>query len=390
VRGNIDVIFLLIVAVLLLFGSVMSFSASSAYAAKKFADSAYFLKKYVLYMSLAVIAVLPFIVFSRPWFWKLFGAGTYFASLALLALVLVIGTAQGEAKRWIYVGGISFQPSEIAKLGLAMTLALFMSKYQERIENGQKKTDSFVFGVFLPGCIMVIPMGLIALEHHISCLLIVAAIGASVMFLGGTKTRWIVLLACGVAAAAVFLILVSDYAGDRVDIWLHIEQADPLDEAWQTLQGLYAIGSGGLLGKGLGNSYQKYGYVSEPQNDFIFTIICEELGAIGALLLIGLFGLLLWRGFKIAAQAPDRFSSLTVYALTVKTVLQAVLNIAVVTNSMPNTGISLPFFSSGGTALMLQIFEMGIILSISRFKRVPVAAVPPDAQKNDIDSITEE
>jgi cell division protein FtsW len=145
---------------------------------------------------------------------------------------------------------------------------------------------------------------------------------------------------------------------------------DPLGEAWQTLQGLYAIGSGGLFGLGLGNSRQKFGFVSEPQNDFIFTIICEELGFFGAVIVLLLFGLLVWRGFKIAAKAPDKFSALVVYGIVFKTALQAALNIAVVTNSMPNTGISLPFFSSGGTALAIQIFEMGIVLNISRFSHV--------------------
>jgi cell division protein FtsW len=173
----------------------------------------------------------------------------------------------------------------------------------------------------------------------------------------------------GVFAVGVVL-LFSDYAQERVMTWLFIDKADPQGSAWQTLQGLYAIGSGGIFGVGLGNSKQKYGYVSEPQNDFIFTIICEELGFIGAIAVMVLFGLLLWRGYKIASKAPDKFTSLVAYGLTTKIALQAILNIAVVTNSMPNTGIALPFFSSGGTALMLQIFEMGIILSISRYSYV--------------------
>ena len=170
-----------------------------------------------------------------------------------------------------------------------------------------------------------------------------------------------------VAVAGVFLILVSDYAQERVFTWIHLEDADPLDSAWQTWQGLYAIASGGLFGRGLGNSQQKYGYVSEPQNDFIFTIICEELGFFGAFAIVGLFSVLVWRGFKIASAAPDKFSALVVYGLTFKVALQVIMNIAVVTNSMPNTGVSLPFFSSGGTSLAVQLFEMGIILSISRY-----------------------
>jgi len=190
------------------------------------------------------------------------------------------------------------------------------------------------------------------------------------MFMGGTKMRWLAILAGLVILGGAALILFSSYADTRIELWLHIDQMDPLGEAWQTLQGLYAIGSGGLFGLGLGNSRQKFGFVSEPQNDFIFTIICEELGFFGAITVILLFVLLVWRGFKIASNAPDKFSALVVYGIVFKTALQAALNIAVVTNSMPNTGISLPFFSSGGTALAIQIFEMGIVLNVSRFSRV--------------------
>ena len=166
------------------------------------------------------------------------------------------------------------------------------------------------------------------------------------------------------------MILVSDYAQERVNTWINIDKVNELGPAYQTLQGLYAIGSGGFFGVGLGNSRQKYGYVPEPQNDFVFTIICEELGFFGAAVIMILFVLLIIRGFKIAARAPDKYTSLLVFGLTFKIALQTAMNIAVVTNSMPNTGISLPFFSSGGTALALQIFEMGIILSVSRFSTV--------------------
>ena len=187
------------------------------------------------------------------------------------------------------------------------------------------------------------------------------------MFFGGTRMRYLAVMAASVAAAGCLLVLVSSYAQVRVDTWLHIEEVDPLGSAWQTLQGLYAIGSGGLFGLGLGNGRQKHGYVSQPQNDFIFTVICEELGFVGAFCVLALFALLVIRGFRIAAKAPDRFSSLAVYGICAKLALQAILNVAVVTNSMPNTGVSLPFFSSGGTFLAMQIFEMGIVLSISRY-----------------------
>ena len=195
-------------------------------------------------------------------------------------------------------------------------------------------------------------------------------IGIAMMFMGGTRQKWIFVIICAIAAAGCLLILVSDYAQLRVNTWINIDEADPLGDAYQTLQGLYAIGSGGLFGVGLGNSRQKFGYIIEVQNDFVFTIICEELGFFGAALLIGLFALVVIRGFKIAARAPDKYSSLLVFGLIFKLALQVALNIAVVTNSMPNTGISLPFFSAGGTALALQIFEMGIVLSVSRFSTV--------------------
>ena len=245
-----------------------------------------------------------------------------------------------------------------------------MTKYEKKIELSQRFGGHFRYGVLYPVLVIGSICGLVVLEKHLSGLIIIGLLGLTVMFLGGADGKWMLgICAVGVVAVAVVL-LFSDYAQERVMTWLFIDKADPLGPAWQTLQGLYAIGSGGLFGVGLGNSRLKYGYVSEPQNDFIFTIICEELGFFGAALVITLFVLLLWRGYKIASKAPDKFTSLVVYGLTTKIALQTVLNIAVVTNSMPNTGISLPFFSSGGTALMLQIFEMGIILSISRYSYV--------------------
>lgn len=365
VRGSIDMWFMLIVLILIAFGAVMSFSASAVYAEQKYGNSTYFLWRYLLFALIAVIGTVPFILFARPWFWRLFGICAYGASIVLLLLVLVIGREGGGAQRWIQIGSLfTIQPSEVAKMAVVLTLALYMSKYEKKIRYGR---HTFKYGVVNPALIFGLICGLVALEKHISGLMIIGMIGIAVMFMGGTKSRYILLIIGAIAAAGVLLILVSDYAQERVMTWLHLEEADPLGSAWQTWQGLYAIGSGGLFGKGLGNSLQKYGYVSEPQNDFIFTIICEELGFFGAFLVVALFGLLVWRGFKIASKAPDRFSSLVVYGLTFKVALQTIMNIAVVTNSMPNTGISLPFFSSGGTSLAVQIFEMGIILSISRY-----------------------
>ena len=366
-RGSIDMWFMLIVVALLCFGAVMSFSASAVYAKQHYGESTYFLWRYIMFAAIAIIGTVPFIMFARPWFWRLFGVCSYAMSVILLLLVLLIGSEGGGAQRWIAIGPITIQPSEVAKMAVVLALALYMSKYEKRIKSDVPGNNSFRYGVINPALIFGFICMLVALEKHISGLMIIGMLGIAVMFMGGTRLKYIFLIVGAIAVAGVLLILVSDYARDRVTTWLFLEKADPLGSAWQTWQGLYAIGSGGLFGTGLGNSLQKFGYVSEPQNDFIFTIICEELGFFGALLVVLLFGLLVWRGFKIASKAPDKFSSLVVYGLTFKVALQTILNIAVVTNSMPNTGISLPFFSSGGTSLAVQIFEMGIILSISRY-----------------------
>ncbi|MBE6600037.1 MAG: cell division protein FtsW [Ruminococcaceae bacterium] len=367
VRSGIDIQFLVTVIALLAFGAMMSFSASHFYAEDMYGDSFYFLKHYIFFALIATAGTAFFVVYANPRFWKMFSFGVYGLSVVMLLLVLVIGTSGGGAQRWIEVGPITIQPSEIAKMAVIMMLALYMSHYQKEISSDHVFGGSVRHGVISPGLIIGIIIVLVMLEKHISGVMIIGMIGIAVMYLGGTKTKWIFLIFGVIAFAGAFLILVSSYAQDRVYTWLFIEQVDPLGSAWQTLQGLYAIGSGGIFGLGLGNSRQKYGYVSQPQNDFIFTIICEELGFVGAVLILSLFGFLIWRGFKIASRASDRFSQLVAYGLTVKLALQVILNIAVVTNSMPNTGISLPFFSSGGTALAVQIFEMGIILSISRY-----------------------
>ena len=367
VRGGIDVWFFLIVLGLILYGVIMAYSASSIYAAQYHDDSTYFIKKHLMYLAIAVVGTFPFVYLGRPWFWKFFAIAAYGISVVLLLAVLVMGTVFGGANRWIALGPITIQPSEIAKMSLIMFLSLFMAKYQKQINTVQKFGGHFTYGVLGPVIIIGIICGLVMLEKHLSGLIILGILGIVVMYLGGTKGKWFVGLGVmGVSVVSVVL-LFSEYARKRIDTWINIDKVDPLGEAWQTLQGLYAIGSGGFFGRGLGNSQQKYGYVSQPQNDFIFTILCEELGMLGVVILMGLVVLLVWRGYKIAANAPDKFCALTVYGLTTKVALQTILNIAVVTNSMPNTGISLPFFSSGGTALALQIFEMGIILSISRY-----------------------
>ena len=366
-RGNVDMWFLLWSMLLICFGAIMSYSASSVYAEQKYDNAAYFFIRYVLFAVLAIVGTSVFVIFARPWFWRMFAALSYVGSIFLLIIVILVGESGGGAQRWIAIGPITIQPSEIAKMAVVMVLALYMSKYEKEITSTHRLGGSFKKGVLIPMMFIGVICALIALEKHISGLMIVGMLGLAVMFMGGTRIKWLAMFLGIIAVAGVLLILVSDYAQERVAIWWNIEEADPLGSAWQTLQGLYAIGSGHLFGVGLGSSLQKHGYVSQPQNDFIFTIICEELGFIGALVLIILFGLLVWRGIKIGQNAPDKFCALTVWGLTFKIGLQVAMNIAVVTNSMPNTGVSLPFFSSGGTYLMTQIFEVGIILSMSRF-----------------------
>lgn len=365
--GAPDPVYLCLLLTALVFGAVVTYSASSVYAEEFYGDRLYFFKRYVLFGVLSLAVTALFVWRATPEFWRGFGVCLYGSAVLLLVLVLLIGTVGGGARRWLVLGPLTIQPSEVAKPALVLILSFVLTKYEKQVTSKKRGGGSFRFGVLLPGALILLICLLVAAEKHISGLLIIGMLGVFVMFLGGTRPKYLLMMGLLVALAGAVLILVSSYAQVRVDTWLHIEEVDPLGSAWQTLQGLYAIGSGGLFGVGFGNGRQKFGYVSQPQNDFVFTIICEELGFFGALAVILLFLALVLRGFHIAAHAPDRFSSLAVYGLSVKLALQALLNIAVVTNSMPNTGVSLPFFSSGGTFLGIQIFEMGIVLSISRY-----------------------
>lgn len=367
-KGSVDFPFLMITMALVLFGCVMVYSASSVFAEVHHDDNTYFIARHLFFLLMSVAFTAVVVKFCTPKFWRDFGYVLFAVSVVLLLLVLVIGTdLNSGAKRWLDFKIITVQPSEIAKLALVLTLARFMSDHQKKILSEHKFGGSFKYGLLYPGLFIATLIVLVAAEKHISGIMIIGMIGVAVMFLGGTRLRWLVGIGSIIVGAACILVLVSEYAQARVLTWINIDEADPLGSAWQTLQGLMAIGSGGLFGTGLGNSRQKYGFVSQPQNDFIFTIVCEELGFIGALLVIALFVAFVWRGFHIARHCPDKCSALIVYGLSFKVALQVILNIAVVTNSMPNTGIALPFFSYGGTSLMLQIFEVGIILSISRY-----------------------
>ena len=289
--------------------------------------------------------------------WPLLGV-----SLVLLAVVLFMPEYNG-CKRWLVLPGVgTLQPSEIAKFAVVLVFSHIISLNHDRMR-------SFAVGVLPFVLVLGVVAALMLLEPHLSGTLLILGIGAVLMFVGGTGLRWFVLAGVGGAAAIGAAVVVMPdlvpYAADRLRSWQD-PFADPLGDGHQTIQSLYAIGSGGATGLGLGNSRQKHLFVPEPQNDFIFSIVCEELGFVGACAVVLLFVLLLWRGITIAAHAPDRFGALLVVGFTVQVALQAVLNVAVVTNTIPNTGISLPFFSSGGTSLMMLLGEMGIVLSVSR------------------------
>ncbi len=366
IKGSYDKPFLVLVIIITLFGLVMDFSASYAYAFSKYGDSFFFVKKQALFALLGIGAMIFMMNFDYKWMRKL-TVPYFIVMILLLLLVLIYGVASGVAQRWITIGGQNFQPSELMKPGLVLMLSLYVARNQDRITNYRNKRQSTFYGLIVPLLIVGIVCVLVLLEKHVSGTLIMFAIGAVVIFAAGAQLRWFILAGIAAVSAVAACVAFLPYARQRVMMLLYPENFDPRGPIWQTLQGLYAVGSGGLFGVGLGNSRQKHLYVSQPQNDFVFSIIAEELGFAGSVLVVVLFMLLIWRGFTIALKAPDTFSSLLVIGLISKVAIQALLNIAVVTNVIPNTGISLPFFSYGGTALFVQLAEMGAVLSVSRY-----------------------
>ncbi|MBQ8552463.1 MAG: putative lipid II flippase FtsW [Clostridia bacterium] len=366
-QGSIDYVFLVLVLILLAFGTIMVYSASYVYSKNKYDDSYYIIFRQFIFIVVGFIG-MGFATWFKPEWYKRFSVPFYIVCFFLLCLVPIIGVERNGAKRWLDLGFTDIQPSEFMKLGLVLMLAWFCDRYYERATDKSNLMRSSFFGTFVPLVITGIACLLVVIEKHLSGTIIMFMIGIIIIFASGTPLRLLIGMgAAGVVVLGIFS-LVTPYTKRRIDIWLHPEN-DPQGAGYQTLQGLYAIGSGGLFGEGLGESYQKHMFVSQPQNDFIFTIVCEELGFIGALAVILLFVLFAWRGFIIAMKAPDTYSSLVVIGIVGKVVLQALLNIAVVTNSIPNTGISLPFFSYGGSSLCVLMVEMGIVLSISRFSK---------------------
>ncbi len=365
VRGGIDRPMLIIILLLLCYGSVMVFSSSYAYALSDLNDSYYYIRRQIIFVVIGLVAMVLVSHFDYKVVQK-FTPLYFVGCLGLMLAVLAVGISEGDAQRWIYIGSISIQPSELMKLGLVMMLAWYYHK-MDRLVKTKLFWRSSTFGTFIPIAIVAAVCVLIILENHFSGTIIMFAIGMLVIFAAGGKWLWYILGVAGFGGIVTVLIFATDYASKRIDIWLHPENYSTQGEVWQTLQGLYAIGSGGVLGVGLGNSTQKHLFVSQPQNDFIYSIICEELGLLGAVLVIGLFMAFVWRGIKIAQNTPDVFSRLTVIGIVCQVGIQAMLNIAVVTGTIPNTGITLPFFSYGGSSLTILLAEMGILLGISRY-----------------------
>jgi len=358
---TVDYPFLILILLLLAVGLTMLWSAS--YAQSEY-DTGYEIStRYLQKQAVcAAIGLAAMYFFSRIpaalWYrlaWPLYGV-----SIVLLLSVLVVGQEVNGAKRWINIAGIQFQPSEVAKFTMILLFARLTRNY------GQD-AKIFRYGVLGFGFALLGILVPLALEKHLSAIMLMGLVAVVMMFVAGTSPKW---LLAGAGAAVVFVIIYISfmgYAGDRVTAWLHPE-LDPGDTGYQILQSLYAIGSGGLFGLGFGKSRQKYLYLPFQYNDYIFAICCEELGLVGALAIVALFAVTIVRGYWIALRARDRFSTVLASGLITLIAVQTILNLCVVTNLLPSTGIALPFFSYGGTALAVNLGEMGILLSISRYR----------------------
>ncbi|MBE6942658.1 MAG: putative lipid II flippase FtsW [Ruminococcaceae bacterium] len=353
--------FLIILLSLLAVGLLMLYSASyaqSEYDTGYTVSTRYLQKQGICaVIGLAAMALLYRVPAS---FWLKMAWPIYGISILLLLSVLVFGQSVNGAKRWINIAGLQFQPSEIAKFAMIVLFAKLTKGFGH-------EARKFRFGVLGFGAALMGILVPLALEKHLSAIMLMGMVAVVMMYIAGTNPKW---LLAGAGAAVAFLVVyvsLMGYAGDRITAWLHPEQ-DPGDTGYQILQSLYAIGSGGLFGLGLGKSRQKYLYLPFQYNDYIFAIICEELGLVGALLIMALFAALILRGYWIALRAPDKFSTVLSAGLITLIAVQTILNLGVVSNLLPSTGIALPFFSYGGTALAVNLGEMGIVLSISRHR----------------------
>ena len=364
-KGEFDITFFILILVLMVMGLVMMFSASYYWGLTKNNDGFYYAKKQIIISVFGIVAMLViskinYKILSN----KKIALPLFIGSFLMLIYTTFLGIEHGGARRWLKIG-IEFQPSEIMKFSIVVLFAYL-------IANNYNKMKKFKYGV-LPFFIILIMVAVVMLlQPHLSGTLLICSIGIIMIFIGGAKISHLLavgatgLLGIGGIVAALIFTGEADYFLRRFQSWLE-PFSDTSGATWQTCQSLIAIGSGGLFGMGFGESRQKFLYLSESQNDFVFAIVCEELGLIGALLVIMLFIIFVFRGFYIASKAPDKFGMMLAAGLTIQIGIQALLNIAVVSNSIPNTGISLPFFSYGGTALAMQLAQMGVILNISRY-----------------------
>ena len=361
-RGGFDSSFFLLVMLLLVMGVVMVLSSSYARAYYDpgnitGGNAAYYFVRQLVYAVLGTAGMLLASRLPMP-FYRRYAFPFLLLTLLLLLLVPFVGVKANGSRRWLGVGGLTLQPSELAKLAVILSFSVLICRFRDRMR-------SFRFGILPFAAILAVIVGLLVLEPHFSASIIIIALGGVMMFLGGAGLGWF-LAAIGAAGGALAVLLTFfPYASSRINTW-----RDPFssssDEGYQIVQSLYSIGSGGLSGLGLGGSRQKFLYLPEEHNDFIFSVICEELGLIGAVLILSLFALLILRGYWIALHCRSRFAFLFCAGISTLLAIQVFLNVAVVTNLVPCTGISLPFFSYGGTALLIQLGEMGILLSASR------------------------
>ena len=356
-RGLLDLPFLALTVLLVLIGVIMVFSASYARAYYLTGNSTYYFARQAIF-AVAGIAGMLFVSRLNYQLWRSASFIILLVSVFFLMLVPIIGSTANGAKRWIEVAGIRFQPSELAKIAIIMTFSALISTYRDKMR-------TFRYGILPFAVIMVVLCGLVALERHFSCILIMLLLAAAMLFLGGVQLKWFALGGIAVGLFAFIYLKTQGYAGSRITAWRD-PASDPTDNGYQILQSLYAIGSGGVTGLGLGNSIEKQLWLPESTNDFIFSVVCEELGFVGAVIVILLFVLFLVQGLWLAFHAENRYCTLVGIGIMAQIAWQVFCNIAVVTNTLPNTGISLPFFSSGGTSLILLLAEMGVMINIGR------------------------
>ena len=357
-KTGIDIGFLATVIMLVVLGLLMVFSASYPSANYRYGNGLYFISRQAIWALAGTGAMIFTANFDYNKYKKLYKP-IMIITFVLLGLVLLSRPLNG-ARRWLGIGSFTFQPSELAKISVIIFFAKMLADAKEKVRD---MSYLFKYAVLL-----VAMLGLLIAEPHMSVCIIICLVVATMLLVAGfpTKIFWTAFI--GAAAVGCMAILTSEYRMARIMSYIN-PFADKQGDGWQIIQSLYAIGSGGFFGLGFGNSRQKFMYVSEPQNDFIFAIICEELGVVGAFVIIFLFGILMWRGIKIAINAPDSFGTLLVVGIMSLVGWQTFLNIAVVTKLIPTTGISLPFFSAGGSSLVFLMAAMGMVLNVSKHKR---------------------